>query len=92
MFAAIVLLFFIPTYVDAHAASLKTVYAPFSTPHKVLFWLFVGIFLTLMFLGSRAAAAPYVGASKIFTILYFAYFLLVLPTLAWFGEALTRSK
>jgi len=82
MFGAIVLLFFIPVYIDAHTTSMKTIYAPFSTPHKVLFWLFVGVFLTLMFLGSRAAAAPYVGASKIFTILYFVYFLLVLPTLA----------
>jgi hypothetical protein len=42
----------------------------------------MGVFLTLMFLGSRAAAAPYVNASKLFTALYFAYFLLVLPALA----------
>lgn len=39
-----------------------------------------------MFLGSRAAAAPYVLASKLFTALYFAYFLVILPTLALFGE------
>ena len=39
-----------------------------------------------MFLGSRAAAAPYVLASKLFTALYFAYFLVVLPTLALIGE------
>lgn len=82
MFGAIVLLFFIPSYIDAHTIAMKTLYAPFSAPHKVLFWFFMGVFLTLMFLGSRAAAAPYVGASKIFTILYFAYFLLILPTLA----------
>jgi hypothetical protein len=35
-----------------------------------------------MFLGTRAAEAPYVGASKIFTGLYFAYFLIFLPLLA----------
>lgn len=42
----------------------------------------MGVFLTLMFLGSRAASAPYVNASKLFTALYFSYFLLVLPALA----------
>lgn len=41
-----------------------------------------------MFLGSRAAAAPYVGASKLFTGLYFAYFLVVLPGLARLSEVL----
>lgn len=39
-----------------------------------------------MFLGSRAASAPYVVASKIFTVLYFAYFLVVLPALAFLSE------
>jgi hypothetical protein len=36
-----------------------------------------------MFLGSRAAAEPYVHASKLFTVLYFAYFLIVLPACAY---------
>jgi len=41
-----------------------------------------------MFLGSRAAAAPYVITSKVFTILYFAYFLLVLPLVGLLGQSL----
>jgi len=90
MFAAILLLFFVPTLVDAHNPKAKSVYAPFSTPHKVLFWTFVGIFLTLMFLGSRAASAPYVGASKLFTALYFAYFVVVLPAVAWSSSTLAK--
>jgi len=60
MFAAILLLFFVPYYVDARNPEVLTVFAPYSTPHKVLFWGFSGVFLTLLFLGSRAAAAPYV--------------------------------
>lgn len=91
MFAAIILLFFVPFYVDSRT-SAKLVFAPYAVPHKVFFWLFVGIFLTLMFLGSRAAAAPYVGASKLFTGLYFAYFLFLLPALAWFGETLIKEN
>lgn len=35
-----------------------------------------------MFLGSRGAAAPYVVASKIATLAYFLYFLVVLPGVA----------
>lgn len=91
MFAAILLLFFVPFYVDSRA-SIKLVFAPYSVTHKVLFWFFMGVFLTLMFLGSRAASAPYVNASKLFTGLYFAYFLLILPALAWFGETLTETS
>jgi len=45
-----------------------------------------------MFLGSRAAAAPYVAASKLFTGLYFAYFLLVLPGLARLSETLVAPS
>lgn len=91
MFAAIILLFFVPAYIDSRTSS-KFVFAPYSLAHKVAFWFFIGIFLTLMFLGSRAAAAPYVGASKAFTVLYFAYFLIVLPSFAKISELLVSSK
>ena len=37
MFAAILLLFFVPYYVDARNPQALTVFAPYSTPHKVLF-------------------------------------------------------
>lgn len=85
MFAAILLLFAIPSYVDSRS-NMRPMFAPFSSAHKVLFWLFAGVFLTLMLLGSRAAAAPYVVASKIFTALYFCYFLVALPLLAVMNE------
>jgi cytochrome c oxidase assembly factor CtaG len=45
-----------------------------------------------MFLGSRAAAEPYVHASKLFTVLYFVYFLIVLPMLAFYSSHLVESK
>lgn len=40
----------------------------------------------------RAAEAPYVAASKVFTGLYFAYFLLVLPALAWLNRQLLDGQ
>jgi quinol-cytochrome oxidoreductase complex cytochrome b subunit len=73
MFAAIILLFFIPFYNDARSKT-QAIWAPFSVIHKVLFWGFIGTFFTLMFLGTRPATQPYVGASKAITILYFFYF------------------
>jgi len=91
MFAAILLLLVVPAYIDSRTAT-KLVVAPYSQEHRILFWVFVGIFLTLMFLGSRAAAEPYVHASKLFTILYFAYFLVVLPVLAHYSELLVAEK
>jgi ubiquinol-cytochrome c reductase cytochrome b subunit len=91
MFAAILLLFFIPFLIDSRT-TVRFVFAPYSLPHKVLFWLFVGVFLTLMFLGSRAAAEPYVHASKLFTVLYFAYFLIVLPACAYWADAMFNHK
>lgn len=45
-----------------------------------------------MFLGSRAAAAPYVVASKIFTGAYFVYFLTAIPFLAVFGDELLDKQ
>ena len=45
-----------------------------------------------MFLGSRAAAAPYVAASKLFTVLYFAYFLVGLPALAFLNERMLTTE
>jgi len=37
--------------------------------------------MVLMFLGGQPATAPFVLASKFFTITYFAYFLLTIPFL-----------
>lgn len=44
-----------------------------------------------MFLGTRAAAEPYVHASKLFTALYFLYFLVVLPTLTFYSSQLVKE-
>jgi len=90
MFAAILLLFVVPFYLDSRT-SVKLIFAPYSSAHKICFWFFIGVFLTLIFLGSRAAAAPYVYASKLFTGLYFGFYLVVLPVLIHLGEAVSGS-
>jgi quinol-cytochrome oxidoreductase complex cytochrome b subunit len=69
MFAAILVLFTISSIVDVPGSN-KFVFSSYTSAHKIFFWLFAGVFLTLMFLRTRAAAEPYVTASKAFTALY----------------------
>ena len=44
-----------------------------------------------MYLGMRPAEAPYVVASKVFTALYFLYFLLYVPFLTWLARQLLNT-
>nr|BBI76495.1 cytochrome b [Varroa destructor] len=43
--------------------------------NKILFWIFVNIFIMLTFLGSCPVESPYILLSQIYTIMYFIYFL-----------------
>lgn len=60
--------------------------------HKLGFWLFVFIFLFLMFLGGQAAAQPFVFYSRLFSFLYFFYFLVILPSVPRFEEWAVRKR
>jgi len=46
----------------------------------------------LMILGSNPAAAPYINCSKIFTILYFSYFLVVIPLVSFFDDLVFEEE
>nr|QWY25595.1 cytochrome b [Nerita balteata] len=51
---------------------------------QVLFWTLVGIFLVLTWIGARPVEAPYEFIGRIFTVLYFSYYILnPLAQLAW---------
>jgi ubiquinol-cytochrome c reductase cytochrome b subunit len=79
MFAAIAVLAFLP-WLDTSKVK-STAYRPL---HKQFFWAFVVVCVMLGWLGSKPAEYPYTVLSLIFTGLYFAYFLLVLPLLGLF--------
>ncbi|MDP2802407.1 MAG: cytochrome b/b6 [Phreatobacter sp.] len=79
MFAAIAVLAFLP-WLDTSKVK-STAYRPM---HKQFFWAFVVVCLILGWLGSKPAEYPYTVLSLIFTGLYFAYFLVVLPLLGLF--------
>nr|YP_010546426.1 cytochrome b [Nerita histrio]QWS05786.1 cytochrome b [Nerita chamaeleon]UYI29942.1 cytochrome b [Nerita histrio] len=51
---------------------------------QVLFWTLIGIFLVLTWIGARPVEAPYEFIGRIFTVLYFSYYILnPLAQLAW---------
>nr|YP_010546361.1 cytochrome b [Nerita costata]YP_010546400.1 cytochrome b [Nerita plicata]UYI29877.1 cytochrome b [Nerita costata]UYI29916.1 cytochrome b [Nerita plicata] len=51
---------------------------------QVLFWTMVGIFLVLTWIGARPVEAPYEFIGRVFTVLYFSYYVLnPLAQLAW---------
>ncbi len=79
MFGSIAVLFFMPWLDTSKVRS--AVYRPW---YKLFFWLFVINAVMLGWLGSRPAEGIYPLMSLIGTILYFSFFLIVLPLLGLF--------
>jgi ubiquinol-cytochrome c reductase cytochrome b subunit len=47
--------------------------------NKIVFYIFVVIFLSLLILGAKHVESPYIELGQIFTSLYFMYFLVFIP-------------
>ena len=73
MFSALLILFLLPIFQTLNLRSNR--YRPFL---RQIFWIFVANFLFLMFLGGKPAYEPYVFQSQVSTILYFAYFFILM--------------
>jgi quinol-cytochrome oxidoreductase complex cytochrome b subunit len=74
MLGAILILFLIP-FLDR---------SPIRTPRvrplfNFFFWLFVADFFLLGFLGGHPAEEPYITASRLASVFYFGFFLVILP-------------
>ena len=76
MFSSIGILFFLPWLDTSLVRSTK--YRPL---YKWFFWLFVFTCVALGYLGSKPAEGAYIFWARVFTIYYFAHFLIVLPLL-----------
>jgi len=74
MFAAILLLFFLP-WLDTSKVRSND-YRPLN---RALFWVFVADGLILGYVGGKPAEEPYVIISQLATAYYFAHFLIILP-------------
>jgi ubiquinol-cytochrome c reductase cytochrome b subunit len=77
MFGSILILFVLP-WLDKH----KVKSGAFRPKLKIFFWIFVVDCILLGWLGGKPAEGTYVIAARIATLLYFGYFLLVLPYLS----------
>ena len=62
-------------------------YRPLS---KIAFWCFVAILLGLLVLGSKHVETPYIEFGQIFTLLYFLYFLLVVPSISYIENNIVK--
>lgn len=65
---SIAILFFIPFI------QKKNLTIQFYPINKILFWIFVNIFILLTWIGARPVETPYIITGQILTILYFLYF------------------
>jgi ubiquinol-cytochrome c reductase cytochrome b subunit len=83
MFGAIAILFALP-WLDK--SKIKSgAYRPL---FQKFFWLFLANFVFLGWLGKSPAEGWYIWASRLTTLYYYAYFLLILPNLPKFEKAL----
>jgi len=77
MFSAILIILTLPILDVGRSRGFQ--FRPLS---KIAFWAFVANFLILMQLGAKHVEAPFIVFGQISTILYFSYFLFVVPVLS----------
>ncbi|MEL6372696.1 MAG: cytochrome b N-terminal domain-containing protein [Pseudomonadota bacterium] len=87
MFSAVLILAFVPWLDTSKVRSAK--YRPL---YKWAFWAFVFTCLALGYLGAKPAEGAYVLWARIFTFLYFAYFLLAMPLLGLYETPRPRPR
>jgi ubiquinol-cytochrome c reductase cytochrome b subunit len=59
---------------------------------QFFFWVFVSDVILLTWIGAQALEHPYILLGQIATIVYFSYFLLVLPFLSYFEFYVLKKK
>ena len=87
MGAAILIMLTIPF---TNSSEIRSSY--FRPLYTKLFWFFAADCLILMWIGQNVVESPYVEIGQIATVLYFAYFLLVIPFFGKFESYLLRMK
>lgn len=82
MFAAILILFYLP-FLEFVLGSTK-----FSSTAQIFFWIFVGNFIFLGWLGTCPIEEPYITCSRVATFFYFFYLIIILPVIAYIESLL----
>nr|YP_010248705.1 cytochrome b [Hydropsyche fryeri]QTT57963.1 cytochrome b [Hydropsyche fryeri] len=68
---SILILFFMPMLFNKSIQGNSFFYL-----NKILFWIFLSMFLILTWIGSKPIEYPFVNIGQIFTVLYFSYFIM----------------
>ena len=84
MFGAVVILFILP-WLDTH----KVRSARFRPYYKQFYWLFFINCIILGWVGAMPAEGIYVTISRVATLYYFSFFLIIMPLLSKFEKAKT---
>ena len=74
MFGALLILLLIPITDLGRSRGIQ--FRPLS---KIFFWMFISNFLVLMVLGAKHVEDPFILMGQISTVLYFSYFLIIVP-------------
>ncbi len=77
MLAAILIILALPLVDLGKSKGLQ--FRPLS---KIAFWVFVANFLILMQLGAKHVESPFIEFGQISTVLYFSYFLVIIPAVS----------
>ena len=73
-----------------HTSLLKSnLFKPLS---KIVFWIFISNFLLLTWLGAKPVEDPYINLSRISSIIYFSYFLILKPGIGLIENSLLKIK
>jgi len=83
MFSAILILLMMPFSDISRSRGIQ--FKPLS---KIVFYIFVANFLVLMQLGAKHVESPFIEFGQISTILYFSYFLIVVPLITYVENTL----
>ena len=83
MFAAILAIMLLPITDLGRSKGLQ--FRPLS---KIVFWIFVANFLILMKLGACHVETPFIELGQISTVLYFGYFVLIVPVISLIENSL----
>jgi ubiquinol-cytochrome c reductase cytochrome b subunit len=85
MLAAILILLVMP-YTDLG----KSRGLQFKPLGKVSFYVFIAIFFILMILGAKHVESPYIEFGQISTLIYFSYFLFLVPFISLIENSLNE--
>jgi len=83
MFSAILILLIMPFTDLSKSSGIQ--FRPIS---KVAFFIFIGNFLILMQLGAKHVESPFIEFGQISTVIYFSYFLIIVPLISLFENSL----